>query len=470
MNDPAIFTAFVTNTLGVDQAVVRALIHNFVATFEELLVVTDDDIDTFVKDTHSANSARSAAQRVQIGTLVSQGLKSVLFELKDREICDSLPDANILERINADQLKVTRKNRADAKGHEKMRKAQSHPEMEVPKLTPTNWDEFDLAFTAAVRRQNAIIGIPLDYLLRPSDVGNYQGAWATREEKIKNCAVVRGQAFEDDSETLYNLLVQHIGSTGTGSNMVAKYKKVKNGRKAYLELKSHFKTASYEETKASAAQTVLKNAHFDGARRFTLQNYYDLITKAFVDLDEAGSVYALSEAQKINTFENGLREQTVISFSIAAKREWNQLPDVEQTFDAYYNSLSASYSRQQGLLHPPGSRVSQGRVSQLNVSQGGRYGGRGRGRGHRGRGRGLGRGHGTGRAGRAGRGGRNNNYSPYEFGSRYGAFVPEARVYPHEQWRLLSSHQKKEIQDLKMSHLRDSNWIMRVALQLTIHL
>ena len=53
-----------------------------------------------------------------------------------------------------------------------MRESQSHPDMKVPMLTGTNAEEFDLAFTAAVRRQNALIVIPLDYLLRTDAIGN----------------------------------------------------------------------------------------------------------------------------------------------------------------------------------------------------------------------------------------------------------------------------------------------------------
>eukprot|EP00957_Ditylum_brightwellii_P168478 12824413-Ditylum_brightwellii.AAC.2 len=147
MDDLQIFTNFITNTLGVMQPRVRNQIASFASTFKELLAVTDEDIDTFFKETHLAKNARAAAQRMQIETNILQGLKSVLFELRDRELCDALPDAAMLQDIDAAQLRVMRKNRANAKSHATRRDAQSHPDMEVPKLTSTNWEEFDLAFT-----------------------------------------------------------------------------------------------------------------------------------------------------------------------------------------------------------------------------------------------------------------------------------------------------------------------------------
>ena len=72
------------------------------------------------------------------------------------------------------------------------------------------------------------------------------------------CASLQGQAVIDYSETLYNFLVQYVGTSRTGINVVSRHTRLKNGRKCYLELKVHFKTESYEETKASKANNTLK--------------------------------------------------------------------------------------------------------------------------------------------------------------------------------------------------------------------
>ena len=79
--------------------------------------------------------------------------------------------------------------------------------MKVPTLTGTNFEEFGLAFTNTVRRNNVLIVIPLDYLLRIDAVGNYYAVWNSCEEKLKFCANLRVQAFNDDVETFYNILV-----------------------------------------------------------------------------------------------------------------------------------------------------------------------------------------------------------------------------------------------------------------------
>ena len=84
MDDPAVFTNFVINTLTVTTQQKIDVIMNFVESFGDFIAVNDGDIDTFVKDTHSANNSGAAAQRILISNNVTQGLKSMFFEIKDR--------------------------------------------------------------------------------------------------------------------------------------------------------------------------------------------------------------------------------------------------------------------------------------------------------------------------------------------------------------------------------------------------
>lgn len=164
-----------------------------------------------------------------------------------------------------------------------MRNNQSPPDMVVPKLSATNFEDFNLAFSGAARRQIGIAGIPFDYLLREDDIGNYAVNWPTREERIKMYIALTGQIFNEDSESLYNLLVQYVGTTGAGSNIITRHKNSKNGRKCYVELKNHFMTESYGETKAQMAEKSIRDLTYSGEKRFfTIEDYYDIFTKAKV--------------------------------------------------------------------------------------------------------------------------------------------------------------------------------------------
>ena len=97
----------------------------------------------FFKDTHAANNARAAAQRILISNNVTQGLKSMLFEIKYRGFWNDFPDELALRGTNTEQLSIMRKNRADTKEHLKRRQIQSNTDMKVTTLTGTNFEEFD---------------------------------------------------------------------------------------------------------------------------------------------------------------------------------------------------------------------------------------------------------------------------------------------------------------------------------------
>ena len=80
-------------------------------------------------------------------------------------------------------------------------------------------------------------------------VGNYNEGWNSCAQNPKFCASLKEHAFNDNAETLCNLLVQYVGTSGTGRNTVSHYTRSKNGFNFYLELKGNLKTKSYEEKK-----------------------------------------------------------------------------------------------------------------------------------------------------------------------------------------------------------------------------
>ena len=132
INDPAIFANFLENVLQVRPARVRVEIITFIETFEDLLSSSDDEIDTFVKKVHSGNSARASNTKILIGSSAVLGLKSILFELKDRDMCDALPNATTLRGLDVSQFSSMGKLRRRALINQSLRKEISLPDMKVP--------------------------------------------------------------------------------------------------------------------------------------------------------------------------------------------------------------------------------------------------------------------------------------------------------------------------------------------------
>ena len=57
---------------------------------------------------------------------------------------------------------------------------QSFTNMTVRKLISNNFEDFDLAFQGASRRQVFLYRIPTDYLLRPNDTIKYDAVYNSR--------------------------------------------------------------------------------------------------------------------------------------------------------------------------------------------------------------------------------------------------------------------------------------------------
>ena len=353
MDNPALFSAFLINVAGLTAARPRNEFLQFADTFRALLGTSEKELDSFVKNTHSSNSARANNQKVLIppGSVIT--LKAVLFELKDRELCDALPNAVMLNALDPAQVAILRTRRTQAIQDQIEIDNTSLTAMEVPKLTTSNYETFIASFTALCARTKASNGTTLDYLMRTTN-GNYEApGWASRAARLKACVRLNGARFIRDREALYSLFIEHVGTEGIGSDIVNRFKTTKNGYSCYHAFNAHFRNASFLENKATSATTAMNNAVYKGDRQnFTLETYYSIMAKAFNDLEAAGPAHALSEQQKITKFEQGLKDPTAINWAITAKNQWNTFAVGNQTFDSYYNEFSQFMTKFKTLSSP----------------------------------------------------------------------------------------------------------------------
>ena len=257
-----------------------------------------------MKEVHYSNIARSANARIITSFNVVIGIRSILFELKDRQLCDALPDATILNEIDDGQVNITRRLRRSALDDMASRKDVKLPYMKVPKLTNTNFEDSNTEFSSVFGRQYSLADVTLNYLLRDKDVGDYNFAWSSRDEKIKNCISLNGTSYKYDKEGLYSLAVEHIGTDVCGSIIIIKHKRSKDGKKFYIELRSHFQNDSHKQNLSTAANKAIGDKRYHGERRtFTLETYYTIMSKNFNILEQAGVDHTLTEEQKVIKFE-----------------------------------------------------------------------------------------------------------------------------------------------------------------------
>ena len=65
-------------------------------------------------------------------------------------------------------------------------------DMKSPKSTNINFEDRNIALSSVIGRQYILANVTLEYLLRDKYVGDYNLAWISRDEKIKNYISLNG--------------------------------------------------------------------------------------------------------------------------------------------------------------------------------------------------------------------------------------------------------------------------------------
>ena len=72
------------------------------------------------------------------------------------------------------------------------------PDMKFPKLTNTNFKDCNTALSSVVDRQYSLAGVTIYFLIRDKDIGYYNFAWSSRDEKSKNFISINGTRYKYD--------------------------------------------------------------------------------------------------------------------------------------------------------------------------------------------------------------------------------------------------------------------------------
>ena len=219
MDDIPTFIAFLQNILGIAVARARTELIAFIPTFIRLMTISEEDIDRFISQVHSSNSGCQAAQRIVYGPALAANLKALSFTLKDRANCNALYDAQGLAALDQAQLALMQTYRDQAIQDRENDDTATLPNIDVPKFTKDNYDDFMAKFLTVVSHTKGVHGVSIDYIIRQAD-GNFNDIHPTRKLKLRACLSRRGLKFQEDSKTLFGLYLQYIGTTGHGANLV----------------------------------------------------------------------------------------------------------------------------------------------------------------------------------------------------------------------------------------------------------
>ena len=438
MDDPATFTDMLTNAIGLTQNRQRlAIIDNGFATAHGLATIGDSALDTLFKTIENQNRyANNANQRVNINITAKERLKALRAEFVMRSECDAQMVANELTIMDTNDVDILREKHRTWHESKKRASSVSLPNIDVPKLVKNNWKTFNQTFIETMSRVRGMNSIPISYVVRSTQVGDYNGAYESTEEQLLSCINLRGSNFNSDKQSVYSLLVQYTKGS-EAETIVEKYAASRDGRRAFHAVKAHMESTAYMNNLRTEAMAKIQAAHYKGEmKEFGIAKYYTIHSNAHNDLDMSGET--LSDRMKVTHFISGMKDATAINYAVMTKAENNAY-----SFEDFYNSFSAKLTTHITLS----STQKQGA---RNISQVDTHGGRGdtgRGRGRGGRdGRGRGRGgrnyRGGYRGGGRGRGRGRDNYSAPHWQPRVGD-------YTDEEWYSLSHEQQQRVRDLR---------------------
>ena len=321
-----------------------AIVEFICETVTEMAELPVKELDNGVNNLHKAlANVPTPANRVRLNATKCIILHAVRLHFLDRIQCSAplqMADLNALVYADIEQM---RDNYLESQ--EPSALTTGLGTVKVAKLTPLKWPDFKSAVTECLGRAIGKRNIPLLYVIRPDEVGDFEEPYDTRREQLIACMNLKGSAFKSDNGDVFSLLLQHTENT-EGYNIISNNEKKRNGRKAWNELCLHFEGSTYKERVAQEAGTTLKNSCYSGPRRnFTFGDYYTLHSTAQTKLLRAGK--PMSVEQQIDSFIQGMQCATAQSIVVQLSGD----ASVRTSFDSYYNAIASKLELSMSLTH-----------------------------------------------------------------------------------------------------------------------
>ena len=327
-------------------------------SLSELANLPPKDLDHAISNLHKALSNSPVnADQVRLNATKCMTLHAIRLHFLDRTNCDSKLSGPQITALTADDVKNFRIDYLEATLNDEDTKGLSTVKM--PKLVSFKWTDFKSSITESLSR---IIGknkIPLTYLVRDTDTGNFEAIYENPVDRPVACIELKGAAYKHGNGDLVSLLIQHTEGS-EGNAIVEANEKKRNGRKAWTDLLNHFEGSTLKERMAQDAANILRNATHSGPRRnFSFGDYYSRHSKAHVKLQKAGK--PMSTEQQVDSFVQGI--QCAVAQSIIVNVAGD--PKIRTSFDTYYNAVASKLELAISLSNKPTNSVSRN-VNQTN--------------------------------------------------------------------------------------------------------
>jgi hypothetical protein len=131
--------------------------------------------------------------------------------------------------------------------------------------------------------------VPLNYIICTLDNLVPGTKYNTEQELIVATAPLQGDQYDLDNERVYGVIKQLILEWTAWSSITADIDHIKDGRRAWMSLRNHYKGESFLNKQKEDAYKALDVVHYKGERStFTFEHFADIMTKAYNDLQHYG--------------------------------------------------------------------------------------------------------------------------------------------------------------------------------------
>lgn len=213
-----------------------ALTDNGLVTLRGLEIHTKTSLTALFKRISDDNRGHTAAQRVVINDKIQRGMQGIRFHLVERKACDATLTQVQIDGITAASLDRYITLMVDAEvedANAKDRAAQG--DLVIPKLESESWQEWKDMMDEKLKRKRGHNGLPLEYVTREDDTGDYDTQFENREARRLACTRHAGTEFSKDNDAVYSILMEATKGT-EGETIVARFHKgtgTRDGRAAY---------------------------------------------------------------------------------------------------------------------------------------------------------------------------------------------------------------------------------------------
>ena len=263
---------------------------------------------------------------------------------------------------------------------ERMEEEESIAEMKpVPPPLPDkfhsfgkHWRVFSEGFKGHCAVVRGTMHIPLGYLLREHTVVTPEhraAAYGTADGRLMSIVSLDGKDYQKDNSLVWQLLRPLVLETAAW-NYVKQYDVTQDGRSAFLALQTRGEGEAAVNARRAVAEDIIQNTKYTGkSKRFSIQNYINLLQGAYTELESIGDgEYALTEKQKVSIFTKGLvaEEYAATKHSIFQNEETRSDFQKCYAFVETMEQFKPSYATTQGFDR----NISETRTYQTKTDKG----------------------------------------------------------------------------------------------------